>query len=108
MIPCLFASDLHGRINRYEALFESILEEEPAGVFLGGDLLPSGLGALVDQNDLKGDFLTDYLIPRFENLQSTMGSAYPEFFLILGNVEFRRVNEFVSIIKLGLHARNGA
>ncbi len=103
MIPCFFASDLHGRINRYEALFESILEEKPAGVFLGGDLLPSGLGALVDQNDLKGDFLTDYLIPRFENLQSTMGSAYPEFFLILGNDDPRIEEEiFLDMASRGL------
>ena len=65
--------------------FESILSDTPAGVFLGGDLLPSGLGALVGGKGEHGDFLTDYLIPSFEELQSTMGSAYPDVFVILGN-----------------------
>ena len=103
MVPCLFASDLHGRINRYEALFGSILSDRPAGVFLGGDLLPSGLGALVGGNGEHGDFLTDYLIPGFEELQSTMGSAYPEVFVILGNDD-PRIDEdlFLKMDRQGL------
>ena len=37
---CLFASDLHGRPERYDALFRAIRIERPRAVFLGGDLLP--------------------------------------------------------------------
>ena len=41
MSLCFFVSDLHGQLNRYQVLFSKILEEKPAAVFLGGDLLPS-------------------------------------------------------------------
>ena len=103
MVHCLFASDLHGQINRYEALFRSILADEPAGVFMGGDLLPSGFGALAGGNGEPGDFLTDYLIPRFEDLRSTMGSAYPDVFVILGNDDPRIDEElFLEVGRRGL------
>ena len=46
MSICFFVSDLHGKIARYNKLFSQILAEEPEAVFLGGDLLPSGLFAL--------------------------------------------------------------
>ena len=61
------------------------MEEQPAGVFLGGDLLPSGLGSLVTGEGQYRDFLTDYLVPRFNDLKSRMESEYPDVFLILGN-----------------------
>jgi len=85
MTHCLFASDLHGRQSRYEKLLEAILEEAPEGVFLGGDLLPSGLGSLVTGEGHYRNFLTDYLVPRFKDLKSRMGPEYPDVFLILGN-----------------------
>jgi Icc-related predicted phosphoesterase len=34
-----FVSDLHGKKDRYEKLFNKIEAEKPASVFLGGDLL---------------------------------------------------------------------
>ena len=40
MFHCLFATDLHGRIDRYEKFFAAIAQERPRAVFLGGDLLP--------------------------------------------------------------------
>jgi len=40
MPRCFFATDLHGHVDRYEKLFACIIEERPAAVFLGGDLLP--------------------------------------------------------------------
>jgi len=49
----LFASDLHGREDRYLKLLAAIRAERPAAVFLGGDLLPAG--AQVPG----GDFLLD-------------------------------------------------
>ncbi|MFC1790962.1 metallophosphoesterase [Gemmatimonadota bacterium] len=85
MVPCLFASDLHGRVGQYEALWGAILEEKPAGVLLGGDLLPSGPASVVSGKDYFGDFLSEYFVPRFKDLQSTMGPDYPDVFLILGN-----------------------
>ncbi|MFC1661261.1 metallophosphoesterase [Gemmatimonadota bacterium] len=95
MVPCLFVSDLHGRINRYEGLFRSILKDEPAGVFLGGDLFPSGFGALLAGESDYQDFLADFLVPRLEDLKSTMGPGYPEVFLILGNDDPRIEEEVV-------------
>jgi len=85
MVPCLFASDLHGHVDRYEALFRTIREEQPAGVFLGGDLLPSGFRSLASGKGVFTDFLSGFLAPNLVDLQSTMGPEYPDVFLILGN-----------------------
>jgi len=79
---CFFATDLHGRVERYESLFTLIQAERPAAVFLGGDLLPrssyrAGLAP--------GDFAGGYLRPGFERLHETLGHHYPAVFLILGN-----------------------
>ena len=73
---CLFVSDLHGKIVRYEKLFSLVAREHPAAVFLGGDLFPL---------PLEGNFLEDYLIPQFENLRVVMQNSYPRVFIILGN-----------------------
>ncbi len=89
MTACFFVSDLHGRINRYESLFQSISRESPDAVFLGGDLLPSGLGSLVDIHNAHADFLTEFLIPGFQTLQKKMGAIYPRIFIILGNDDGR-------------------
>ena len=35
MALCLFASDLHGQLTRYRALFNLIQRDRPAAVFLG-------------------------------------------------------------------------
>ncbi|RKZ10960.1 hypothetical protein DRQ32_06615, partial [bacterium] len=40
---CFFVSDLHGRSNRYEALWKAISDDRPDAVFLGGDLMPMWL-----------------------------------------------------------------
>ena len=62
MNECFFVSDLHGQIERYQKLFKLIEKEKPSAVFLGGDLLPSGLFALASQNNVINDFLNDVLI----------------------------------------------
>jgi Icc-related predicted phosphoesterase len=82
---CLFASDLHGRIDRYEKLFAAIEERSPSAVFLGGDLLPLPFAALDPLVDLPIDFVRDYLAIRFEKLHQRMGERYPVVFAILGN-----------------------
>jgi len=74
----LFASDLHGRSGRYEKLLAAVEAERPAGVFLGGDLLPGGPPE-------SGGFLLDWLGPRLAGLRSRLGSAWPRVFAIFGN-----------------------
>lgn len=86
MTHCLFASDLHGRRRRYEALFEAILRARPAAVLLGGDLLPSGVGALLAGGE---SFVAEWLRPRFGRLRQELGGSYPRVFLIPGNDDGR-------------------
>ena len=56
MTQCLFASDLHGRIDRYEKPFAAIEERWPAAVFLGGDLLPFPMAHVDSRENLQDDF----------------------------------------------------
>ena len=81
--PCLFATDLHGRISRYEKLFALIAMERPRAVFLGGDLLPRG--SFYRTETQEDDFILKYLAPNFDRLRQELGSSYPATFLIEGN-----------------------
>jgi Icc-related predicted phosphoesterase len=83
MPSCIFASDLHGRPDRYAKLAEAVARHAPAAVFLGGDLLPHPLTS--------PDFLAQDLIPRLERLRQGMGAHYPRLFVILGNDDPRSV-----------------
>jgi Icc-related predicted phosphoesterase len=74
-LNALFASDLHGREDRYLRLLERAREEQPRVVFLGGDLLPSGTR----------DFLRAWLGPRLASLREALGAAYPRVLAIFGN-----------------------
>jgi len=95
---CIFASDLHGREKRYRRLFQAIEQEKPAAVFLGGDLFPSGLAAMANVKRMYDDFLQELMAAGFSRLRGTLGSRYPEVFLILGNDDGRfeesRVEEY--------------
>jgi Icc-related predicted phosphoesterase len=82
---CIFASDLHGRLDRYEKLFAVIEGEHPDAVFLGGDLLPNGLAFRPPSDASAGDFVNDFLVNELASLRDRLGSTYPEFFVILGN-----------------------
>jgi Icc-related predicted phosphoesterase len=86
---CLFVSDLHGRPDRYDKLWSSIEEARPAAVFLGGDLLPSGLMAMASLDPAHTDFVNDFLAPGFERVRKRLGPDYPEVFLIPGNDDGR-------------------
>jgi Icc-related predicted phosphoesterase len=86
---CFFVSDLHGHTDRYEKLFQAIVQEHPAAVFLGGDLFPSYLLALSSTHKAFPDFAKDFLTPRFAQLKKTLGKDYPRVFLILGNDDMR-------------------
>ncbi len=85
MTGCLFVSDLHGSVDRYRKLLAIIRAERPEAVFLGGDLLPSGLFLNKRGSDAPESFVEDFLARRFENLKRELGSDYPRIFLILGN-----------------------
>ncbi len=82
---CLFASDLHGETDRYEKLWRAIEEAGPAAVFLGGDLLPSGLAGLVSLDPSHDDFVNDFLARGFERVRERLGERYPQVYLVLGN-----------------------
>jgi uncharacterized protein len=82
---CFFASDLHGRTDRYDKLLAAVAAERPAAVFLGGDLLPSGLGLAEATDPDHQDFINGFLAPAFARLQASLGPAYPAVFAILGN-----------------------
>lgn len=86
---CLFVSDLHGQTQRYEKLWKTISETVPDAVFLGGDLLPSGLLGTEPVNPAQQNFVSDYLAPGFERLRSRLGDRYPAVFLIMGNDDSR-------------------
>jgi Icc-related predicted phosphoesterase len=82
---CLFASDLHGSVDRYHKLFQAIEAERPDAVFLGGDLLPAGLAERRSWSPTTGDFVNDFLARQLRSLRAGLGDAYPRVFLILGN-----------------------
>lgn len=82
---CFFVSDLHGSVERYCKLFEAIGNERPAAVFLGGDLLPSGLFYATSHPDHDQNFVSDFLIAKCTDLRTALGGTYPKIFVILGN-----------------------
>jgi len=79
---CFFVSDLHGSWPRYDALFRVIRSEEPAAVFLGGDLLPAFGGLAAGGSE---DFLEEVIARGLSNLREALGDAYPRVFVIPGN-----------------------
>jgi len=103
MTACLFVSDLHGHPERYEKLWSAIEKETPAAVFLGGDLLPSGLMGMVSLDPAHRDFVNDFLVPGFERVRTRLGANYPKVFLILGNDDGRfEEAAFLDVASTGL------
>jgi Icc-related predicted phosphoesterase len=82
---CLFVTDLHGRGELYEKLFNEISQRRPAAVFIGGDLLPSPMLALTSSGDLVDDFIDEYLADHLDRLKRQLKNDYPTIFVILGN-----------------------
>jgi Icc-related predicted phosphoesterase len=89
----VFVSDLHGHTDRYEKLFSLLERERPDGVFLGGDLLPSGLIDPASGGDRSpagaSEFIDAVLAAGFARLRDRLGEAYPDVFVILGNDDGR-------------------
>jgi Icc-related predicted phosphoesterase len=84
-LACWFASDLHGRQERFAKLFALVAGGPPAALFLGGDLLPSGSLQFGNSRAGQGDFTGEFLAPALRRLRRELGTAYPRLFLILGN-----------------------
>lgn len=64
-------------------------EEQPAALFLGGDLLPSPYRALKTGKPFHQDFIREFLAGRLIELKEKMGNRYPCVFAILGNDDAR-------------------
>lgn len=100
---CFFVTDLHGHPERYERLWRAIDVLTPSVVFLGGDLLPSGLLGAISLDPAHRDFVSDYLMPGFEKLRAQLGTRYPKVFLILGNDDGRfEESAFLDVATTGL------
>lgn len=82
---CLFSTDLHGKLGRYEALWSAIASEQPELVLLGGDLLPHRLSPSLAERYPERGFVRGYLADGFGRLAQAMGPAYPPVLAILGN-----------------------
>ena len=82
-------SDLHGDTGRYLKLFDLIDQQRPAAVFLGGDLLPSGIGTICAVDRQYEDFVHDFLADQLLALKEKLGSVYPRIFVVLGNDDIR-------------------
>jgi len=93
-----FVSDLHGDTKMYDRLFQMVEEENPAAVFLGGDLLPSGLLNLVSTELIQKDYINGFLGRALLKLKEKMSDRYPRIFVILGNDDSKSDEE--NIIKL--------
>jgi len=81
MTNCFFVSDIHGRTELYNKLFNEILVQKPKVVFLGGDLLP--------HQYLHKNFIFDFLQLNLQSLKTKLQIHYPKIFLILGNDDAR-------------------
>lgn len=89
MTICFFASDLHGSTDRYQKLFQTIVNERPDAVFLGGDILPSASFLFGSQNFGHVDFINDYVVKKLNQMRIELEDEFPRIFLILGNDDGR-------------------
>jgi len=84
---CLFASDLHGRPERFRKLFRRLAAAPPAVLLLGGDLLPLG----------DPGFLERVLARGVRQLRRGLGPRYPLVLLIAGNDDPRSVEPVLQV-----------
>lgn len=80
---------MHGRIARYEKLFDKVIKERPNALFIGGDLLPSPFKSERGIGTFHKDFIVDYLVKELNRVKEIMGNEYPHLFVILGNDDGR-------------------
>lgn len=95
MATSFFVSDLHGSVERYNKLFVKIGEELPKAVFLGGDLLPSGLFMFTSDYDVPANFIEGVIRKGFCRLKEKLKDRYPRVFIILGNDDSRADEDII-------------
>lgn len=99
---CFFVSDLHGSEERYRKFFTAIEKERPEAIFMGGDLLPSGIASMMSSiNPSHRDFINDFLAREFSRVKDILKDEYPAVFLILGNDDGRFYEASVMDIATG-------
>lgn len=91
---CVFASDLHGSERKYSSLFTLLRQQPVDALFLGGDILPSGLFFFSHRETGIPDFLEHCFFSPLESLKTELGAAFPEVFVILGNDDLRIYEQF--------------
>lgn len=84
MIKCIFSTDLHGNKNKFENFFSFIIGNKPDIVFLGGDILPSGI-SLFSGKDVNTQFITEYFREKLLDIKNKLENNYPKIFVIMGN-----------------------
>jgi len=93
-LKCIFVSDLHGNIKKFQKLFITIEKDNYDGVFIGGDILPNHFNI---QNSMN-KFLKDNFFSKIEKLKNP-----PCFFIIMGNDDPKIFeNIFINAEKRGL------
>ena len=82
---CFLASDLHGRLDRYRALFAAVRSEVPDLVLLAGDLLPHRWSTSMGGEG----FVSEILVAGLTGVRDALGDRSPRVMLILGNDDER-------------------
>jgi Icc-related predicted phosphoesterase len=90
---CLFATDLHGHMDRYEKLLAAVERDRPSAVLIGGDLLAHPFA-----RHASPDFFRAFLRPRLVALRDRLGNDHPRVLVILGNDDPR--SEVASVEEL--------
>jgi Icc-related predicted phosphoesterase len=75
-------------------LFSQIEIIKPDAVFLGGDLLPSGLFSLTAKESVPANFTVDVIQKGFLELKQKLKNEYPRVFIILGNDDGAQDEQF--------------
>ncbi|MCX7833781.1 MAG: metallophosphoesterase [Ignavibacteria bacterium] len=84
MLKCIFSTDIHGNKTKFDKFFKYIMEEKPDIIFLGGDILPSGIYAFAGK-DVCSDFIFGYFRDNLLKIRDILKKDSPEIFLIMGN-----------------------
>lgn len=81
-MQCFLVADLHGFIDRYKKLFDTIMKHKPTAVFMAGDLLPA---SSMYRDSKQKNFFHEYFLPALQKLKSELKELYPTIFVIMGN-----------------------
>jgi uncharacterized protein len=84
-LNCIFVSDIHGSIPRYQRLFYLIKKETPDAIFFGGDLLPLHL----TKHTSMEEFIQKTLFSEMKKIQKITDKKI-RFFVIMGNDDPRK------------------